>query len=83
MAPGTVKIGVCPIFMFFRRLLELSGAIWMSSQKKQIELLENMFNVRNIYQKMFDASISKAYWKAPIGIVVGELSWEPSWEVYR
>ena len=51
MAPGAVKVGVFPIFMFFGRLLEPSGAIWMGPQKKQIELLKDMVNDLDIHQK--------------------------------
>ena len=57
MAPGAVKVGVFPIFMFFGRLLEPSGAIWMGPQKKQIELLKDMVNDLDIHQKKFDGSI--------------------------
>ena len=51
MAPGAVKVGVFPIFMFFGRLLEPSGAIWMGPQKKQIELLKDMVNDLDIHKK--------------------------------
>ena len=38
MAPGAAEVGIFPIFMFFGRLPEPSGAVWMGPNKKQIEV---------------------------------------------